>query len=387
VTSQATRDYLLDVSRLIWRVWDGRLATGIDRVCLEYVQHFGPRSQAVVQFRGRIFVLSPADSDHLFGLLAGGSGGVRRRLLAFAPIAWARARRSPPERGMIYLNVGHTGLHDPALPRWIDRHGIKAVYLVHDLIPITHPQFCRDGEAGKHVNRIEHALASGAGILANSNTTLDELAAFAADRRIGMPPGLAAWIAPRQPCRALPTALPERPYFLAVGTIEGRKNHLLLLTVWRELVGEMGVNAPMLIIIGQRGWQARPAEAILDDLGDLTGHVRELGRCTDAELAGWLKGARALLMPSFAEGFGLPVVEALARGTPVIASDLPVYREIAGDIPTYLLPEDRRGWKEAIRAFVGDGAERERQKLALQQYRAPDWPGHFARVEGWLETL
>ena len=52
MTSQATRDYLLDVSRLIWRVWDGRLATGIDRVCLEYVQHFGPRSQAVVQFRG-----------------------------------------------------------------------------------------------------------------------------------------------------------------------------------------------------------------------------------------------------------------------------------------------------------------------------------------------
>ena len=387
MTLPTRREYLLDVSRLIWRVWDGRLPTGIDRVCLEYVKHFGPRSRAVVQFRGRIFVLSPGDSDRLVALLAGRSAGVRRRLLTFAPMAWARAGRSPPERGMIYLNVGHTGLHDPALPRWIERHGIKAVYLVHDLIPITHPQFCRDGEAAKHVKRIEHALASGAGILANSNTTLDELAAFAADRRLDMPSGLGAWIAPRQPCRALPAARPERPYFLAVGTIEGRKNHLLLLTAWKELVREMGVDAPILVIIGQRGWQARPVEAILDDLGDLTGHVREFGRCTDAELAAWMKGARALLMPSFAEGFGLPVVEALACGTPVIASDLPVYREIANDIPTYLLPEDRRGWNEAIRAFIGDGAERERQKLALKHYRSPDWPDHFARVERWLETL
>jgi len=378
---------MLDVSRLIWRVWSGRTPTGIDRVCLEYVKHFGGRSRAVVQTRGRMFVLSRTDSNRLFVLLAGERLRVRERLLALAPVAWARAQRSPPRRGMTYLNVGHTGLHDPALPRWIERHGIKAVYLVHDLIPITHPQFCRDGEAGKHVNRIEHALASGAGMLANSNTTLDELAAFAADRRFKMPPGLAAWIAPGQPCRSLPAALPERPYFLVVGTIEGRKNHLLLLTAWQELVREMGVDAPMLVIIGQRGWQARPVEAILDRLGDLAGHVRELGKCTDAELAAWLKGARALLMPSFAEGFGLPVVEALACGTPVIAGDLPVYREIAGDIPTYLLPEDRRGWKEAIRAFIGDGAERERQKLALQHYRPPDWPGHFARVERWLGML
>jgi glycosyltransferase involved in cell wall biosynthesis len=387
VISPTAREYLLDVSRLIWRVWDGRLPTGIDRVCLEYVRHFGPRSQAVVQFRGRIFVLPPADSDRLFGLLAGGGAGVRRRLLAFAPMALARARRSPPRRGMIYLNVGHTGLHDPALPRWIGRHGIKAVYLVHDLIPITHPQFCRDGEAAKHVKRIEHALASGTGILTNSKTTLDELAEFAADRRIGMPGGLAAWIAPRQPCRESTAALRERPYFLAVGTIEGRKNHLLLLKAWQELVAEMSANAPMLVIIGQRGWQAQAVERILESPGELAAHVREMGKCTDAELAAWLKGARALLMPSFAEGFGLPVVEALACGTPVIASDLPVYREIAGDIPTYVRPDDRTGWKEAIRTFIDDGAERERQKLALQDYRPPDWPSHFARVERWLETL
>ena len=100
-----------------------------------------------------------------------------------------------------------------------------------------------------------------------------------------------------------------------------------------------------------------------------------------------LGGARALLMPSFAEGFGLPIIEALELGTPVIASDLPVYREIVGDIPTYLDPLDGPSWERAIRAFLQDGGEREHRVRAASGYRAPDWATHFDKVEGWLDTL
>ena len=75
---------------------------------------------------------------------------------------------------------------------------------------------------------------------------------------------------------------------------------------------------------------------MLDDATELRVNVLELGSCADDELAAIVAGRERLLMPSFAEGFGLPVVEALELGTPVIASDLPVFREIAGDIPTYL---------------------------------------------------
>jgi glycosyltransferase involved in cell wall biosynthesis len=174
---------------------------------------------------------------------------------------------------------------------------------------------------------------------------------------------------------------------VTVGTIEGRKNHLLLLRVWRRLVAELGESAPVLLIIGQRGWQATPVEAILDDPGELRSHVRELGACSDEDLIGWLAGARALLMPSFVEGFGLPVIEALQLGTPVIATDLPVYREVVGDIPTYLEPDDAAGWARAICEFIGDAAERQRQKQALNEYRPPDWPSHFARVEQWLQEI
>ena len=110
-------------------------------------------------------------------------------------------------------------------------------------------------------------------------------------------------------------------------------------------------------------------------------------RCSDAQLSAWLGGARALLMPSFAEGFGLPVIEALRHGTPVIASDLPVFREIAGGLPTFVDPTDADAWKGAIEAFVDDGPERTRQVIAMRTYVPPTWAAHFAIVEPWLKTL
>jgi glycosyltransferase involved in cell wall biosynthesis len=387
VTPAAPREFLLDVSRLIWRVWRRRLPTGIDRVCLEYVKHFGSRSQAVIQRKGSTFVLSPKHSDRLFSLILEAPSNSRSAFIALGATAWTQASRSAPREGMIYLNVGHTGLDDPALPTWISKNAARAVYLIHDLIPLTHPEFCRPGEAAKHRRRMENALSSASGIIGNSQATLDELAAFASAKGLPMPPTLAAWISgPRAAQQISPRTL-ERPYFVTLGTIEGRKNHILLLQIWRRLIADLGDKAPILLIIGQRGWEAGPAIAMLDRMAELHGHVRELSRCGDEELAAWLSGARALLMPSLAEGFGLPIIEAFEAGTPVIASDLPVYREIVGDIPTYLDPLDGLGWERTIRAFTGDDPERERQKAVVAGYRPPDWPSHFEAVEKWLKAL
>ncbi len=126
---------------------------------------------------------------------------------------------------------------------------------------------------------------------------------------------------------------------------------------------------------------------MLDHADGVQDHIREIGDCGDQQLANLVAGARALLMPSFAEGFGLPVAEALQLGTPVIASDLLVYREFAGDIPTYLEAGDERGWEEAIVGFAGDSVERQRQCAAVKNYRAPDWQSHFRAIDAWLETL
>ena len=381
------REFLFDMSRLVWRAWTGRLPTGIDRVCLAYLDHFGPRSQAVVQRKELRMILSPSQSDQLFSLLRQRGKGFRRSVTVLLAQAAARGPIKRAGNSRVYLNIGHTGLDAEGLTTWLARQGLKPIYLIHDLIPITHPEFCRGGEPKRHLARMRHVLQSAHGIIGNSAATIADLAAFAAATKLAMPVSLVAWLGADEQVLPAPIKLPSRPYFVIIGTIEARKNHLLLLHLWERLVTRLGNAAPQLLIIGQRGWEADRVFALLDHSTCLKGHVRELGRCDDPTMRAYLDGARALLMPSFIEGFGIPIIEALQRGTPVIASDLPVFREIAGSIPDYVDPLDGEGWERAIMAIAVDGPERTRQLAAIPSFRAPDWAEHFALVERWLKKL
>jgi glycosyltransferase involved in cell wall biosynthesis len=115
--------------------------------------------------------------------------------------------------------------------------------------------------------------------------------------------------------------------------------------------------------------------------------VHELGRCSDAELNDYLRHARALLLPSFVEGFGMPVIEALANGLPVIASDLSVFREIAGNTPDYLDPADGIGWRNVIANYCDpDSPQRAKQIERMANFEIPTWDQHFSRVEKFLKA-
>ncbi len=382
----ADRPLLLDVSRLVWRVWSGRLPTGIDRVCLAYLDRFAGRALAMVQRREHRMVL-PADlSDALFALLRQGGRGFRPRVAALLGQAMLRRER-PAVAGKLYLNIGHTGLDAPGLPGWLAAAGLRPVFLIHDLIPITHPEFCRQGEDARHQARMRHALASAHGLIANSRATLDALTAFAASNGLSTPDSVVAWLGADEQVAPAPLPAATRPCFVTIGTIEARKNHLLLLHIWERLAARMGATTPELILVGQRGWEADDVFALLDRSPRLKGHVRELGRCDDATMLATIDRARAVLLPSFIEGFGIPLVEALQRGTPVIASDLPVFHEIAGEIPLYLDPLDGQRWEAAICDFMADSTERRRQLAAIAQFRPHSWDDHFNRVEAWLSEL
>ncbi|MEQ5788201.1 glycosyltransferase [Erythrobacter sp. NFXS35] len=377
---------LLDCTRLVAHRWSGSMPTGIDRVCEAYRAHFAPRAQAVVQLRGRARVLTRTQSDSLFAMLAGPRTAFRRRFAGLAAMVGAGRGRTDAA-GAIYLNVSHTDFDLDRHLGWVHDSGVRPVYLVHDLIPIEHPHFTTPHKAQRHAGRVRRALESASGIIANSQTTARALGAFAAAQGVEPPPILGAPLgSPELPVP--PQSGPRRrATFVCVSTIERRKNHMLLLDVWQRLIERHGDQTPRLVLIGRWGVGAQDVQQRYRADPRLHRFVTIDNDCPDAEIARHLRSASALLAPSRAEGFGLPVVEALGMGVPVIASDIPAFREVGAGIPTFLDPCATEAWLAHIEEFAANGRERRRQLAALDGYRAPEWRDHFALVDDWLTRL
>lgn len=377
---------LIDITRLADRFLHNRLPTGVDRVSLQYLRYFADRACALVRFGGRWVELGKRDSRHLFEILLDGGGAgrsaLRRRLVQAYAMAWRRQSRR------VLVNTGHSGLDRQDYAEQLTRRGLAPVFFLHDIIPVSHPEYCRAGEAERHHRRLETMLSVGKGLIVNSEATRAELMAYADVRGRPVPPCRVASLAPAELPKPFSVRPLEAPYFVVLGTIEPRKNHLLVLHLWRQLVAEFGNAAPKLVVIGQRGWECEQIVDLLDRCSALKDHVIELPRCSDPELVTWLTHARALLFPSFIEGFGMPLVEALMLGVPVIASDLPVFREIAGQIPCYLDPLDGPGWRRAVLSYVMPDSElRQAQLGRMMDYAPPTWDAHFAVVEELLERM
>jgi glycosyltransferase involved in cell wall biosynthesis len=414
---------LLDISRLCYRRLAGRLPTGIDRVALEYLRHYAEGARAVLTRGPFNSVLSSADSARAFEWLLdpGGAGGVfpALRLPGSAFLGWCAM---PDVADSVLINAGHSGLEYAGYAASLRQRGARPAIFVHDLIPISHPEYFPAGEQTRHVARMRTALAVGQGVVVNSQYTLDTLRRFAEDEGLRVPHAVVAPLASSLP-RVMPGPRPvAAPYFVVVGTIEPRKNHAMLLQLWRSLVNRQDLQdlqdskpgiqntshntqapphpshltphpgksdaIPRLVVIGQRGHESENVVDLLERCRQLEGVVIELGRCSDTELATYLHHAQALLYPTFIEGYGIPVVEALALGTPVIASDLAVFREVAGEIPEYAGPLDGKRWLELIADYARpDSARRAAQLDRMKGYRAPTWEQHFEKVDEFLQGL
>ena len=237
-------------------------------------------------------------------------------------------------------------------------------------------------------------LSHGFGAIVNTRATASELDAFARKRGLGLPPVAVAPLAGAdltaccdRHAELATQSSSEGPYFLCVGTIERRKNYTMLLQVWDDLAREYGASCPKLVIVGQEGPQSGAIFEAFHNRPSLANLVRFRTTANDTEVGRLLDGARALLMPTHAEGYGLPVVEALHHQTPVIANDIPSFREIGQGIPMLLDVEDEAAWKRAIGRFAFSDHERDRQINAMGRFVAPTWQNHFAIIDPWLEGL
>lgn len=155
------------------------------------------------------------------------------------------------------------------------------------------------------------------------------------------------------PC-ASPCAhgLVPRGYFLCVGTLEPRKNLSLALRAHGQLPAAVRQRFP-LMIVGMPGWESRSLD---DELRQAlaSGTVRLLGYLPDERVAELMSGARALVFPSIYEGFGLPVLEAMASGTPVLLTRLSAMPEVAGEAGSYIDPDDANGLSDMLVRMTED---------------------------------
>ncbi len=333
---------ILDVSRLISRMHYST-PSGVDRVEMAYVRGLLARFGAGLDFA----------AVHPTGLY----GRLRRDAILpyFDELErrWSREENSPNRRSVI----SNLPLLFQLLPRRARGRGRRAVY-----IQVSPHHLAKTGKIRR--------------ILAQEN------AQFACLVHDLIPMEFPEY------ARPTPWTGDGRPYFVCLGTIEPRKNHLLLLHVWRHLAETLPADrVPKLVIIGRRGWENEQVVDLLERCPALKGHVEEWSGCPDRQLSAVLRGAKGLLMPSFAEGYGMPVAEALAVGTPALCSDIAALREVGGPVADYLDPLDGPAWTRAIVDFAEDGPMRQAQLRRIPGWHNPTWDEHLDTVVAALARL
>jgi glycosyltransferase involved in cell wall biosynthesis len=273
------------------------------------------------------------------------------------------------------LELGRSGvqvLHSPdfipplcrySLQNWRIRR-IKSVITVHDLAFLKF-RYLLTEESRRYYGQIKQAVKSAEAIIAVSRSTardVSELLGVAPEKITVIYEAANPLFRPLEPDELKPLenqkfaqaglVKPELEFILFVGTIEPRKNLITLLKAFRRLLDELLPTAytlPKLVIAGNKGWLFDDIYRSAQEL-QLDEHLIWLGGVDTGELL-WLYNRAAMLaMPSLYEGFGLPPLEALACGTPVLVADISSLPEVVGDAGIKLAPEDINAWATALLA-------------------------------------
>ncbi len=256
------------------------------------------------------------------------------------------------------------------------------VTTIHDLSGLLFPQWHPPDRVRWYERHFGRTLSQSRCFLTVSQFTADEMVRHLglARERIFVSPLPARLARPEASAVAAVRArlrVPER-FFLFVGTLEPRKNVATLLEAYAALPAALRRRHPLLLA-GARGWQSRPIEDELRRRG-LCDDVRVLEYLGDAALAALYSTATALVWPTLYEGFGLPPLEAMACGCPVITSDVASLPEVVGDAGVRLDPREPRAWSEAMRRMAEDEAWRTGWQQAGPRRAATFTRERFARA-------
>ena len=224
------------------------------------------------------------------------------------------------------------------------------VVTAHDIAAVRYPELHPDRHVRQQRAQLD-LLHRASAIVSVSRATADDLVQLGipAERVVVAPPGLTRLPEPAPPLAGLDG---RGGYLLTVGETSPRKGYGTLVGALARLD-----RGPALVMAGPPAGDERRLRSLIASFG-LGPRVTRLGPVTDAVLARLYRDALVLCFPSIAEGFGSPVLEAMGTGLPVLASDIPVLRELAGDAAVYVPNDDEKAWAEAIQAIVSDDSLR-----------------------------
>lgn len=245
--------------------------------------------------------------------------------------------------------------------------GGEVVRMVYDLVPILFPQTCHPGMPPVFRHWMEHAVARTDGVICISEAVRQDLEDFmdGMEARHALPfrpwtrvvhlgsdleSGRASETS--ELVRSLLNAASGHSLLLAVGTVEPRKDHGTILSAFDELWNQGA--EPILVVVGKQGWNV---EAVAERMREhpLSGKcLFWLEHANDGDLDAIMRRADALIQASVSEGFGLPIVEAGSKGVPLVLSDIPVFREIAGEEAVYF----PAGNSHALAKLIEEGMAR-----------------------------
>lgn len=262
----------------------------------------------------------------------------------------------------------------------LKRQGARIVAHIYDIISVTHPQYCLQRGVYNFMDFISAHLQYADEIIVNAQATVEELQKLTTRLNIPLPSchvvplgadfGRREVIQEEQIPQKLAEAVRTRPYVLMVGTIEPRKNHKLLLEAYDKGLKELGYN---IILAGYMGWDMEAFELKLQAHPDFGRRIFHFTGLDDKSISFLYQNAKFLAFCSYTEGFGLPIIEAIQRGTPVIAADIPVSREVAGEYCLWFEQDNAEELCEIIKRFCDDKEGYRKGKEYLNRFQPVGW--------------
>lgn len=273
-------------------------------------------------------------------------------------------------------SVWNTRLKRSFLLPILHASGVKIVTLLYDLIPITHPQYCHKNTVMNFMMYTGAVIEYADLVITSAKATqnaLDDLC-----DRLGKP---------RKKCVVVPLGcdfahnkstdgIPSQnvtdiakkgKYLLMVGTIEPRKNHTLLINA---LDSGLEINV---VFAGRIGWNVENLEKCIRNHPMLGKRLFFAENCSDTDIDFLYKNAFMVAFPTYNEGFGLPIIEAFQRNTPVIASDIAVLREVAGDFADYFPLNDKDAFIRIVHGYLNNMDKYSLKKERLKNFKPYTW--------------